>query len=268
MSENKLKKLEEILEKNGRMALAFSGGVDSTFLLGVARDVLGDDLLAVTASAAFFNERELEEAKAIAILFGVDHEITEVDLFDIENFTDNPPDRCYYCKKHLFSKIMEIAGGRGFDIVCDASNVDDAGDYRPGLKALVELGIISPLREAGLKKKEIRILSMERGYPNWNKPAAACCASRIPYNEEITVEKLVRVQKAESFMAGMGFKACRVRSHGDVARIEVPSDRIGLLVEPGLRGKIVDRLKLFGFRYITIDIEGYRMGSLNESLDI
>lgn len=230
--------------------------------------MLGDDILALTVSASFISRRELEEAKEIARLFMAQHEIIEADESDIENFTGNPPDRCYYCKTYLFSNIKELARSKGFEIVMDASNADDAGDYRPGMRALAELGIRSPLKEAGLTKAEIRELSRARGYANWDKPAAACLASRIPYGVEITKEKLMQVEKAEEFLESLGFEVCRVRHHGDIARIEVAPRKVEYVVEPKQRRKIVERLKALGFRYITVDAEGYRTGSLNESLDI
>ncbi len=268
MNENKLETLKKIIKEKGPMAIAFSGGVDSTFLLGIAREVLGDDLLAVTVSAAFMFRQEIDEAKATAGRFNVDHEVVKINFSDIDRFVENPPDRCYYCKKHLFSKIAMIAGERGFSTVCDASNSDDEKDYRPGMKALEELGIFSPLREAGLTKDDIRAFSKEMGYETWNKPAMACCATRIPYYDEITRDKLDRIEKSEKFLGSIGFEINRVRCHGDLARIEVAPEKVEFLLEPELRRKVVERLKEFGFRYITVDIEGYRMGSLNESLDM
>jgi uncharacterized protein len=248
--------------------VAFSGGVDSTFLAGVAGDVLGDYLVAVTVTAPFISKREVEEAKAFAESRGIRHEIVDVDMGAIDHFTGNPPDRCYHCKKAIFAAIAGAAGKFGIDIVMDASNMEDALDYRPGMKALEELGILSPLREAGLTKEEIRELSHRRGYPNWDKPASACLASRIPYGEEITEAKLRRVEEAEAILAAEGFAVCRVRSHGELARIEVAPEKIGLLMEASSRARIAGRLKELGFRYVTVDIEGYRTGSLNESLDL
>ena len=268
MTENKLETLKKIIKEKGPMAIAFSGGVDSTFLLGIASGVLGKDLLAVTASAAFMVREEIEEAKAAAVRFNVDHEVIQIEISDIDRFTENPPDRCYHCKKHLFSKISAVAGQRGFSTVCDASNADDENDYRPGMKALEELGILSPLREAGLIKDNIRALSKEMGYDTWNRPAMACRATRIPYHDEITREKLDRIEKAERFLGSIGFEINRVRCHGDLARIEVAPGKVELLLEPEMRRKVLERFKLFGFLYITVDVEGYRMGSMNESLDM
>ncbi|MBN2070890.1 MAG: ATP-dependent sacrificial sulfur transferase LarE [Candidatus Krumholzibacteriota bacterium] len=268
MDEEKLERLKRMIRERGPMALAFSGGVDSAFLLAVLREVLGDGLLAVTATAAFIDERETGEAIEIAASLGVDHQVIDVGMSDIDRFVENPPDRCYHCKKHLFSKIIETAEERGFGVVCDASNIDDEGDYRPGMKALKELGVLSPLREAGLTKADIRALSREMGLATWNKPAMACLATRIPFGEKITPEKLSRILRAERFLVSLGFEAARVRSHGDLARIEVDREKTSLLAEPGAREKIVEHLRSLGFRYITVDIEGYRTGSLNESLDM
>ncbi|MBN2185107.1 MAG: ATP-dependent sacrificial sulfur transferase LarE [Candidatus Krumholzibacteriota bacterium] len=268
MDEDKLDTLKKIIKEKGPVAIAFSGGVDSTFLLGIASGVLGKDLLAVTVSSDFMFTKEIEEAKTAAAGFGVDHVMIDIELSDIERFVDNPPGRCYHCKKHLFSKISEAAGERGFSIVCDASNIDDETDYRPGMRALEELGILSPLREAGLTKEDIRYFSKEMGYGTWDSPAMACLATRIPYNEEITLEKLKRIEKAEEYLRSAGFEMNRVRCHGDLARIEVAPEKVMLLLEPGLLRKVVERFKEFGFLYVTVDAEGYRMGSMNESLDM
>ncbi len=268
MNGKKLETLKKIIEEKGPMAIAFSGGVDSTFLLGVAKEVLGDGLLAVTVSSDFMVKREIEEAKAFAERFNIGHVVIETALSDIDRFAGNPPDRCYHCKKHLFSKIAEAAAGRGFKTISDASNIDDVTDYRPGLKALEELGVFSPLREAGFTKEDIRSISKELGYGTWKMPAMACLATRIPYGEEITGEKLERIEAAEGFLVSAGFSINRVRCHGELARIEVAPEKVGLLLEPGLRNEVVERFKQFGFLYVTVDVEGYRVGSMNESLDM
>ncbi len=234
----------------------------------MAWDVLGDRVLAVTVLSPVFPLRELDEAREIANILGVEHVVIDVNVMEIEGFTSNPPDRCYICKKDLFSKIVGIAEGREIPCVFEASNLDDTGNYRPGLKAVKELGVRTPLVDAGLTKQEIRLLSRERGFPTWDKPAAACLATRIPYNEPITLEKLEQVGKGEEYLVSLGFKLCRLRHHGSIARIEVPAEEFGWLLEASKKQRIIKRLKKLGFQYVTIDIEGYRSGSLNEELDI
>ncbi|MBU8920560.1 MAG: ATP-dependent sacrificial sulfur transferase LarE [Bacteroidales bacterium] len=264
----KLETLKTVLGGYQKAAVAFSGGVDSTFLLGVAREVLGERVIAVTAIASFISSREVGEARDFAASLGVRHEIIEVDLGDISLFEENPPDRCYHCKKALFSRILAVAEGLECEVVMDASNTDDTKDYRPGMKALYELEIKSPLREAGFAKSDVRAVSKELGFPGYDRPAAACLASRIPFGEDITEAKLQRVELAEAVLASEGFRVNRVRVHGDLARIEVAPEKLDDLADYAMRARISERLRDLGFRYITVDIEGYRMGSLNESLDI
>ncbi len=266
--DRKLKLLHDILERCDGAVLAFSGGVDSTFLLDEAFRMMGTKLLAVTVNSPFMDDRDVKEAVETAGLIGAEHIVIEVDEGEIEGFSENPPDRCYLCKRHLFSRIKGIASKRGIGCVIDATNAGDSSDYRPGLKALDKLGILSPLKEAGLTKEDIRPILKERGFANWDKPAAACIASRIPYGEPITRTRLRQVKEAEAFLDTCGFRGCRVRHHGEVARIEVAADRIERLVEPELRRRVVERFREIGFRYITVDLEGYRTGSLNESLDM
>jgi uncharacterized protein len=263
----KLQVLKGILSRCEGAVIAFSGGVDSTFLLSIAAEVLGDRVLAVTISSPFEIDREIVEARAYAALIGVEHEVVIIDDLCVDEFKDNPPDRCYYCKKDLFTRLIDLAEGRGLPCVFEASNTNDLGDYRPGFKAIHELGVMSPLMEAGLTKGEIRDLSRERGLPSWNKPAMACLASRIPYNEPITLEKLKQVGDAEEFLYSRGFGACRVRHHGRIARIEVPPEDIEKFMRKHLREEITEHLKALGFQYVTVDLEGYRTGSLNEALD-
>jgi uncharacterized protein len=262
----KLERLKEIIRDCERTVVAFSGGVDSTFLLSVADEVLGEDVLAVTVVSSFMPGHEKKEASEIARLIGARHEIVAIDENDIEGFTDNPADRCYICKKFLFSQVLAIAEAAGVACVMDASNADDTGDYRPGLKALKELGIRSPLMEAGLTKDEIRELSKVRNLPSWDKPAMACLATRIPYGEKITKEKLRQIDKAEEFLRSLGYDNCRVRHHGKLARIEVSPKRLEQLMKPGQRRQVTEHLKGLGFKYITLDMQGYRMGSLNEAI--
>jgi uncharacterized protein len=262
----KLEKLKDIISGCGRSVIAFSGGVDSTLLLSVAHEVLGDDVLAVTVISSFMPAHERKESVEIAHLIGARHEVVEIDESEIEGFTDNPADRCYICKKHLFSEVLKVAGEEGAGCVMDASNSDDTGDYRPGLRALRELDIRSPLLEAGLTKGEIRDLSKARGLPSWGKPAMACLATRIPYGEKITRDKLRQIDEAEDFLRSLGYGNCRVRHHGELARIEVSLKRIEQLVKPDQRRQITEHLRGLGFKYITVDMQGYRTGSLNETL--
>lgn len=262
----KLQKLKEYLKSLGSLAIAFSGGTDSTFLLKVASDVLGDNVLAITASSSTFPQRELNEAIQFAKSRNLRHEVIVSDELDIEGFADNPVNRCYLCKYGLFSKIINIAATRGIKYVADGSNIDDLGDYRPGLDAMRELGVISPLRVAGLTKAEIRELSKEIGLDTWDKPAFACLSSRLPYGQKITREKLSMIERAEQFLLDMGFKQVRVRHHGDIARIEVSADEIGKFFSLEIMNKINTEFKNIGFAYTALDLKGYRMGSMNETL--
>jgi uncharacterized protein len=248
--------------------VAFSGGVDSAFLLSVAKDILGDRLLAVTVQSAVVPPSEVAGSRELARLLEVEHEVIEADVMGIKAMRENHTDRCYHCKMHVFSMIMDLARERGLPCVLEASNLDDAGDYRPGVSANKELGVISPLAVAGLTKGEIRRLSKERGLPTWDKPAMACLATRIPYDAPVTVEKLEQVRKGEEYLAGIGFGACRLRHHGSLARIEVPPGDIERVTESELRLKIVEQIKSLGFKYVSVDMEGYRTGSMNEVLDI
>ena len=222
--ETKLERLRERLRNLGSAVVAFSSGVDSTFLLHVAHEELGDCVVAATIRSHTFPKRELDEAVAFCRAEGIRHEIIETDELDIQGFAENPPDRCYYCKKNLFGRILSFTKDNGLAAVLEGSNIDDDGDYRPGRRAIRELGVISPLHEAGLTKAEIRTLSREMDLPTSGKPSFACLASRFPYGERITAEGLARVEKAEQWLidAGLGLKQLRVRSHGDMARIEVP----------------------------------------------
>ncbi len=263
----KLAKLERIVAECGGALVAFSGGVDSTFLLSVAKDALGARLLAVTIAFPAVPAAEIRRARALARSLRVRHLVVRADdVADMERFRDNPPDRCYHCKKAILSKLVSIAQALGFPCILEASNVDDLGDYRPGHRAVRELGARSPLVEAGITKADIRALSKKRGLPTWNKPSAACLASRIPYGETITREKLGRIEKGEAYLAKLGFGAVRLRHHGDLARIEVPAGEIPRLASGALRGRVAAKLKALGFRYVTFDLEGYRSGSLNEAL--
>jgi uncharacterized protein len=262
----KKEKLIEYISSLGSLAVAFSGGVDSTFLLECAHEALGDNVLAVTAKSSTFPERELKEAVAFAKEHGIKHEIIVSEELDIERFRDNPPDRCYICKNELFTKIIAIAKANGIKYVAEGSNCDDLGDYRPGLIAIKELGVLSPLRVAELNKDEIRQLSRLMGLGTWDKPSFACLSSRIPYGERIDREKLDMIGQAEQYLLDLGFRQLRVRHHGTIARIELSPNEMSRVFEEGLSDKIDSKLKSLGFTYVALDLMGYRTGSMNDTL--
>ena len=264
--QSKLISLKEYLISLDSVAVAFSGGVDSTFLLKVAHDLLGDHAMAVTARSCSFPKRELEEARAFCTAEGIRQVIVESEELKIEGFSHNPVNRCYLCKQELFTKINAVAAENGIRYVAEGSNMDDLGDYRPGLKAVAELGVKSPLREAKLTKQEIRDYSRQLGLPTWEKQSFACLSSRFPYGEEITEEKLSMVDRAEQLLLDLGFRQLRVRIHGTIARIEVTPAEFEKLLQPAVRAKVVPALKSYGFSYVTMDLQGYRTGSMNEVL--
>ena len=261
----KLQQLTRMLRDLKSCAIAYSGGVDSTFLIKVAHDALGDNALAVTATSSTYPKRELEDAKRYAQDIGIPHMIIHSEELDIPEFADNPSDRCYYCKKELFKKIQQIAKEHHLNAILDGSNADDTFDYRPGARARTELGVRSLLKEVGLTKQEIRQLSSSLHLKSSGKPAFACLASRIPYGVKITRERLKQVENAEEYLFSLGIRQCRVRYHGPIARIEVPIDEIPTIIAHAQT--IIKRFKTLGFTYITLDLEGYRTGSLNEVLD-
>lgn len=258
--------LRKLLAGYGRLAVAFSGGVDSSFLLAAAAEVLGDQVLAVTAAPVFVPQRELAEAEAFCRERGIRQAVIPAERLNIESFRHNPPDRCYHCKKEIFSRIRRAASEEGFRILAEGSNLDDTGDYRPGMRAVRELGVVSPLLEAGLTKAEIRELSRQMSLPTWEKPSFACLASRFVYGETITDEKLRMVDRAEQLMLDMGFRQFRVRIHGNLARIELLPEELPRAMEEENRRRISEKLKEYGFSYVTMDLTGYRSGSMNEVL--
>lgn len=263
---DKQEELEKLLESYKRVAVAFSSGVDSTYLLKMAQKVLGENVIAVTASSCSFPKRELEEAKTFCRENGIRHIVVESEELDIDGFRQNPKNRCYLCKHELFEKILSIAKENGIETVVEASNTDDDGDYRPGLVAVKELGIESPLRNVGLSKKEIREYSKELGLPTWNKQSFACLSSRFVYGETISEEKLAMVDQAEQLLLDMGFHQLRVRIHDKLARIEVHPSEFEKIMQEENRTKIFHALKQYGFTYVTLDLQGYRTGSMNETL--
>ncbi|MCX8118493.1 MAG: ATP-dependent sacrificial sulfur transferase LarE [Desulfobacterota bacterium] len=263
----KLEKLAERMRSLGRVAVAFSGGVDSTFLLRMARDVLGkENVLAITALSPLYPERERRAAEALAKEMGVMHLLIESNELEIEGFVENPVDRCYLCKKGLFEEVKKVAANFEIRHIVEGSTLDDEADHRPGKRALRELNIRSPLLEASFTKSEVREASKQLGLPTWEKPSFACLASRFPYGERITEEGLRRVGEAEEFLIGLGFRQVRVRHYGDLARIEVYREEIGNFLDETFRDRVVERLKGLGYRYVTLDLQGFRSGSMNEVL--
>ena len=248
------------------VAVAFSGGVDSTLLLKVAHDVLGDSALAITAKGPMVPAREIEVTRTFCESEGIRHVVVEPHVFDVEGFAGNPPDRCYLCKQEILSCIIDAAQKNGANVVVEGSNADDDEDFRPGSKAVSELGVASPLRDAGLDKQAVRALAKDLGLDVWDKPAYACLATRFPYGEQLSVERLAMVEHAEDILHDAGFKQVRVRMQGSSARIEVPADDVARLVSPDVRGAIAERLHGLGFTYVSADLDGYRKGSMNETL--
>jgi len=265
--EKKLDHLKKIFRSMDRVVVAFSGGVDSTLLLKVAQDTLGDkNVLAVTALSPLYPERELAGVKKLIQTLGARHRLIESNELEIPGFSKNPSNRCYYCKNKLFKELLAIAKEEAILFVVEGSTLDDDKDHRPGRMAVQELGIRSPLKEALFTKFEVRELSKGMGLPTWDKPSFACLASRFPYGEEITEEGLKMVDQAEDFLFGLGFKQVRVRHYGSLARIEILQEDMARLMNGPLREKVVTRLKGMGYHYITLDLQGFRSGSMNEVL--
>ena len=262
----KYQTLQKNLQACGRIAVAFSGGVDSTFLLKAAHDALGDGVIAVTARSCSFPKRELREAQAFCEAEGVRQLVIESEEMEIAGFRHNPKNRCYLCKRALFEKMTAAAAELGITVIAEGSNVDDEGDYRPGLIAIRELGVKSPLREAGLTKAEIRALSRELGLPTWDKQSFACLSSRFVYGEEITPEKLGMVDQAEQLLLDLGFRQVRVRIHGTIARIELQPEEMDRFLEENRKHRLAEQFHGLGFTYVTLDLDGYNTGSMNKTL--
>ena len=266
-AKEKHEKLKAIFKDMGKVLVAFSGGVDSTLLLKVAQDTLGNkNVLAVTALSPLYPERELQGVKKLIQTLGVRHRLIHSNELEIPGFSKNPPNRCYYCKSKLFGELLELAREETIPSVVEGSTLDDDQDHRPGKMAIQELGIRSPLKETGFTKAEVRELSRALGLSTWDKPSFACLASRFPYGEEISEEGLRMVDQAEDFLFGLGFKQVRVRHYGNLARIEILKEEMARLMDGSLRATVVDHLKGMGFRYITLDLQGFRSGSMNEVL--
>jgi pyridinium-3,5-biscarboxylic acid mononucleotide sulfurtransferase len=254
------------LDSFDSLIVAFSGGVDSAYLAWAATQVLGASALCVTADSPSYPDRHRQLARRIAREFGLRHEVIHTEELERAEYRANPVNRCYYCKTELYGALSRMAAERGFDAIADGSNADDRGDYRPGRQAAGEFGVRSPLDEVGLTKAEIRELSRHAGLPTWDEPASACLSSRIPYHSEVTDEKLRTIERAEEALRGLGFRICRVRHHGDLARVEIGQAELAAALDPRMQQRIAEALVALGYREVAVDPRGYRMGSLNEGV--
>lgn len=264
--DQKLDRLRRNLEKYDQLAVAFSGGVDSAFLLKMAYDVLGSRVLAVTIKSVIFPQREEDEAAQFCVRYGIRQTVCELDQMDIPGFAQNPKDRCYLCKRKMMQAIVAAAKEQGILYVAEGSNVDDDSDYRPGRLAVLQAGVLSPLQEAGLTKAEIRALSRQNGLPTWNKQSFACLATRFVYGEQMTREKLTMIDKAEQKLLDLGFMQVRVRIHGRMARIEALPQEMERFMQESIRSCITKTFQEYGFTYVALDLQGYRTGSMNEGV--
>ena len=268
MTEEKLVQIKEIFSQMSSAIIAYSGGVDSTLVAHIAHSTLGDQALCVTAVSPSLLPEELEEATEQAIFLGIQHEVIMTEEMDNPNYTANPINRCYFCKSELHDQLKKLATARGYPYIVDGVNQDDLQDYRPGIQAAKERGVRSPLAEVGMTKTEVRQLSQQLGLPWWNKPASPCLSSRFPYGEEITLPKLQRVGRAEVYLRRLGYQNLRVRSQGEVARIELPPEQLQKFVSTEDIATLVKTFQSYGFVYVTLDLEGYRSGKLNQVLNL